>query len=211
MQTQQVAQKRSRLFVIEPEVLLGKALCGVFTGDPDIETVGDSRTFDSDALIAADPDLVLLDCDSLMGIRDTVAQCSAAVPKAKICVLSAQLRPELMLRAFWAGADGYVVKDITPEELAVSLKRVMFEGFHADPRLARTLLRNRLNHGVPELSTRELDVARLIAQGLSNRAISERLLLSDKTVKNHVSNIFSKLNVTARTQLAIYILRNGLS
>jgi DNA-binding NarL/FixJ family response regulator len=211
MQTENVAQERFRVYVIEPEVLLGKALCSLFSEDREIEMVGDSRTFEVDALVQADPHLVLLDCDSLMGIRDTIAQCRAAVPKARICVLSAQLRPELMLRALWAGADGYVVKDITPDELVRSLKRILSDGFHADPRLTSVLLRNRFNRDVVELSARELDVARLIAQGLSNREIGEKLMLSDKTVKNHVSNIFSKLHMTARTQVAIYMLQNGLT
>jgi DNA-binding NarL/FixJ family response regulator len=117
-----------------------------------------------------------------------------------------------MRRALSAGADGYVVKDITPTELLASIKRVRNDGFYADPRLASILLKkNSMRRYTVELSARELDVARLIAQGLSNREISERLILSDKTVKNHVSNIFSKLNVTARTQVAIYVLRNGLA
>jgi two-component system, NarL family, response regulator LiaR len=199
-----------RVYIIEPEVLLGKALCRLFADDREIEMVGDCTAFDSQALVEAKPDLVLIDSDNISDVRETIARCRSAVPGAKICALSSHLRPELMLRVLWAGADGYVVKDRTPDELALSLKRVLSDGFHADPRLTSALLRNQHASNVPQLSARELDVAKLIGEGLSNREISERLLLSDKTVKNHVSNIFSKLNVSARTQVAIYIHRNGL-
>jgi DNA-binding NarL/FixJ family response regulator len=211
MHLENLAVERFRIFVIEAEVLLGKALCSLFASDGEFVMAGDSRSFDPAAIAEADPHLVLIDCDSLTGTCDVIAQCRAAVPRARICVLSSRLRPEPMLRALGAGADGYVVKDITPEELVHSLKRVLSDGFHADPRLTSVLLRNRFSRDLSELSARELDVARLIAQGLSNREIGEKLALSDKTVKNHVSNIFSKLHMTARTQVAIYMLQNELT
>lgn len=200
------------MFIIESEILLAKALCSIFEQDEEIELAGDSRTFDSAALLDANPHLVLLDCDSdMMGARELLTKCRAILPDAKVCVLSSQIRPEAMHRALASGADGYIVKDTTPAELLTSIKRIQTDGFYADPRLAKVLLKkNSLHRSTVELSARELDVARLIAQGLSNREISERLILSDKTVKNHVSSIFSKLNVTARTQVAIYVLRNGL-
>jgi DNA-binding NarL/FixJ family response regulator len=199
-----------RVYIIEPEVLLRKALCRLFADDREIEIVGDDTAFDAQALVETKPDLVLVDSDDISDARQTIAQCRSAIPGAKICVLSQHLRPEFMRRVLWAGADGYVVKDRTPDELVLSLKRVLADGFHADPRLTSVLLRNKHASSAAQLSARELDVAKLIGEGLSNREISERLLLSDKTVKNHVSNIFSKLNVNARTQVAIYIHRNGL-
>jgi DNA-binding NarL/FixJ family response regulator len=208
-----VAAPPFSLYIIEAEVLLAKALCSIFAQDPDIKLIGDGRTFDAAAIMDASPDVILFDCDAdLIGTQETLTQCRALVPHARVCVLSSQTRPEAMRRALSAGADGYVVKDITPADLLASIKRVRNDGFYADPRLASILLKkNSMRRYTVELSARELDVARLIAQGLSNREISERLILSDKTVKNHVSNIFSKLNVTARTQVAIYVLRNGLA
>jgi DNA-binding NarL/FixJ family response regulator len=85
---------------------------------------------------------------------------------------------------------------------------------YVDPRVAGGLLRRRtLNGGKPditELSTREGEVIRLIAEGLANKQISARLHLSEKTVKNHISRIFSKLNITARTQAAVHAIRTGI-
>ena len=201
-----------RVYVIVPQVLLAKAICSVFADDDDLDIVGDNPTFERDEFIAADPDLALLDCDTdLTCLPDMIEQCKAAMPKVRVCVLSTQLNAEVMLRAISAGADGYVVKDTTPTDLLASLKRVLHEGFYADPRLSRVLLRHRSAQDIVQLSARERDVTRLVAQGLSNKEISQRLSLSDKTVKNHISNIFSKLQVTARTQVAIYAIRNGIA
>jgi DNA-binding NarL/FixJ family response regulator len=119
-----------------------------------------------------------------------------------------------MQRAFSAGADGYIVKDILPEELIAAVKTMSAGSLYVDPRLVGFILRRHAGVGrrePNELSRREGDVVRLIAAGLSNREISQRLGLSDKTVKNHISHIFSKLDVTARTQVVVYAIRNGLA
>lgn len=201
-----------RVYVIVPQVLLSKAICSIFSEDDDLDIVGDNPRFDGDAFVAADPDIALIDCDAdLTCLPEMIEQCKTAVPNLRVCVLSTQLNAEVMLRAISAGADGYVVKDSTPSDLLASLKRVLVEGFYADPRLSRVLLRHRSAQDIVQLSARERDVTRLIAQGLSNKEISQRLYVSDKTVKNHISNIFSKLQVTARTQVAIYAIRNGIA
>jgi DNA-binding NarL/FixJ family response regulator len=96
--------------------------------------------------------------------------------------------------------------------MLASIKAVAGGSFYADPRLSGAVLRQRAqrrDRDISELSPREIEVVRLIAQGLSNKEISQRLLLSDKTVKNHISSIFSKLHMTARTQVAIHAIRTG--
>ena len=100
-------------------------------------------------------------------------------------------------------------------DLSRALLAINAGDFYVDPRLAGSMLRRmseRRYKGDPtELSERETDVIQLIAIGLSNKQISEKLFLSEKTVKNHISRIFSKLNVTARTQAAIYAIKSGLA
>jgi DNA-binding NarL/FixJ family response regulator len=118
-----------------------------------------------------------------------------------------------MQRCLACGVDGYIVKDISPGELMRACKAVARGETYFDPRVAGGLLR-RLQSERPaedELSLRESEIVRLIAAGLSNKEIGERLCLSEKTVKNHVSRIFSKLQITARTQAAIYAIRNGIA
>jgi two-component system response regulator DegU len=132
------------------------------------------------------------------------------LPSVRVCVLTTNLSADTMMAALSVGANGYVVKDVTPNALIDSIKAVGAEGFYADPRLSAMLLKRNVERAPHDLSPRELDVVRLIAQGLSNKEIGSRLLLSDKTIKNHVANIFTKLNVNARTQVAIYALRNKI-
>jgi DNA-binding NarL/FixJ family response regulator len=133
---------------------------------------------------------------------------------AKLCVFSMHVHAERAMRALSAGADAYIVKDVAPNELFRALRTVVSDGIYVDPRLTSVLLRHRIDKtwmDVEVLSPREIEIVRLIAQGLSNKEISQALMLADKTVKNHVSNIFSKLGCTARTQVAIYAIRQGLA
>ncbi len=205
-----------RLYVIEVQVLFGKALCQVFGLEPDVAIVGDADSISRAALTKARPDLILLDVDGgAVESDEALRLCREAVPSARICVLSMRPLAELMQRCLAAGADGYIVKDVTPAELMRAVKMVAAGQTYVDPRVAGGLLRRRsLSHGRPdldELSERETEVIRLIAEGLSNKQISARLHLSEKTVKNHISRIFSKLNIYARAQAAVHAIRMGLA
>jgi two-component system NarL family response regulator len=120
--------------------------------------------------------------------------------------------PELVHRCMSASAEGFIMKDVMPAELAAAVKMVAEGHSYVDPRAAGKLLRNRgASRGdFFDLSNRELDIIKLVAEGLSNKEISSRLHLSEKTVKNHMGRIFSKLNISARSQAAIYAIKNGL-
>jgi len=130
-------------------------------------------------------------------------------------VLSSHLNAEAMQRCLNAGADGYIVTDISPNELRQAVKAVASGSSYVDPRIAGGVLRRRsaMNGRVDinELSARETQIIRYIARGLSNKEISSELYLSERTVKNHISRIFSKLNVSARTQAAVYAIKSGLA
>jgi two-component system response regulator DegU len=203
-----------RVFVIEPQVLLSLAICAALAEDPHLNTIGSARSLDDAKFTDSHPDFVLLDVDDdIAHLEALVERCRNIAPGVRTCIMSAHLSTDLMLRAIAAGADGYVVKDTSPVELARSIRTIAQHGFHVDPRLAGELLRARATgsrSGSDELSPREISVVRLIAEGLSNKEIGERLLLSDKTIKNHVSSIFAKMQVTARTQVVIRAIRTGL-
>lgn len=203
-----------RMYIVEPQMLLARAIASIFSVRDEFAVVGETNTFDPERLAEAKPDMLVIDVDREPAVlQNIVARSRQVVPDVRVCVLSSHLSAEMMLRALAAGADGYVIKDISPEDLIASIRAIRTEGFYADPRLSAVLLRRhakRAVYDISQISPRELDVVRLIAQGLSNREISQRLLLSDKTVKNHISNILSKLQLSARTQVAIYAIRNGL-
>jgi len=195
--------------------LFGKALCQVFSLDPDVQIVGDSHFVDAQALHKARPDLIILDIDGNHGeVSQGLATCRETLPDARVCVLSMRPQAEAMQRCLAGGAEGYIVKDVTPAELLRAVKMVAEGETYVDPRVAGGVLRRRsISNGRPdvdELSIRETEVIRLIAEGLSNKEISGRLNLSEKTVKNHISRIFSKLHIYARAQAAVHAIRTGL-
>ena len=204
-----------RVFVIQPQVLMAKALCNALEQHAGIRIVGDACAVDAGQLAKAQPDLILVESDaSFEVLSSAIGTCRTAWPKGKIGVLSEHLSSEAMQRALSAGADGYIVTDITPAELVTAVKAMGSGSLYVDPRLVGLILRKHVGIGQRdrnELSPRETDIVRLVANGLTNREISERLGLSDKTVKNHISHIFAKLNVRTRTQVVVHAIRSGLA
>jgi NarL family two-component system response regulator LiaR len=115
-----------------------------------------------------------------------------------------------------AGALGYLLKDCSPEELLEAIRRVHRGEASLEPAIARKVLQEISNpgqgkHTSDPLTDREVDVLRLVAQGLSNKEIAARLFLAEWTVRTHVSNILGKLHLASRTQAALYALRSGLA
>ena len=204
-----------RLYIIEGQVLFAKALCQVFAQERAFEMVGDAQTIDEAGILRAKPDVIIVDLDGTnMSLVDALERCRTIAPDARICALTMRPAPEIMQRALAAGAEGYVIKDVTPSELIRAVKLVASGETYVDPRVAGGWLRRRSTGtrraDLNELSVRETEVIRLIAEGLSNKEISARLNLSEKTIKNHISRIFSKLNIYARTQAAVHAIKLGL-
>ncbi len=202
-----------RLFLIEPQRLVADALRSVYAQDPAIEVVGTSPQVEPEALVAARPDVVILDVDELeLGLVEAIDACERVIPQSRICVLSSEHRTRAMQQALSAKAAAYVVKDTAPAILIEVVHTVARGDYYADPRLAGAMLRRRSGRPAEasELSSREFEIVRLIADGLSNREIGQRLALSEKTVKNHVSHILAKLKVSARSGIAVYAIRNGI-
>lgn len=210
-----IATDSVKVYLVEGQALFGKALCQLFALDPALRVVGDSETATVAAISKVRPDVIVLDLDGhSLELEQAMACCREAAPQAQVCILSMKSQPEVMQRCLAAGAQGYIIKDITPSELISAVKMVAAGHTYVDPRVAGGLLRRRsMSNGradLNELSVREIDVIRLIAEGLSNKEISDRLTLSEKTVKNHISRIFSKLNICARTQAAVHAIKTGL-
>lgn len=202
-----------RVFIIEKQMLFGTAIAQILSSDPCINVVGIAADRESAHLSSTKPDVVVIDIDT-DEVDATVDLVRAASPDTRICLLSMYTQPEVMQRCLSAGADGYIVKDSSLQELAAAIKAIGEGSSYVDPRVAAALLRRRMPAHLPytsQLSPRETDIIRLIAQGLSNRDIGHRLILSEKTVKNHVSRIFSKLHFTARSQAAVHAIRTGLA
>lgn len=204
-----------RMLIIESQALFAKALAQVLTLDSSILVVGDADSLTESYVRSTHPDIILIDIDgAAFDLSEAVQASRAAVPNVQICVLSMHLQPDVLQRCLNAGADGYIVKDVTPSELLRAIRTVASGEIYVDPRIAGRMLRRRSSNSryldPSDLTAREVEVVRLIVAGMSNKEISSNMLLSEKTVKNHISRIFGKFNCTARTQAAVHAMRMGL-
>jgi NarL family two-component system response regulator LiaR len=210
-----VSSARKRTLIIESQTLFVRALEECLALEPVIEIVGIAATITESLVRSGRPDLVIIDIDSEGIDLAAMAQvCRALSQHVRVCALSMHYRTDLARSCFDAGIDGYLMKDVTPNEFRQSIRSIALGQRIGTQPPVDEALPQRANEGRPTkretLSPREVEVVRLLAVGLSNKAIGAALFVSEKTIKNHVSRIFMKLNVTARTQAAMYALQSGL-
>jgi NarL family two-component system response regulator LiaR len=160
------------------------------------------------------PDVILMDLlmPEMDGV-EAIEQVVAASPATRIIVLTSYTEDEYLLPAMRAGAMGYQLKDADPEDLVSAIRAAARGQTTLHPSVAARLVRGVDQPGensLADLSERELDVLRLIARGMSNKEIAKELVISEGTVKSHVSNILSKLHLAHRTQAALYALKRRL-
>ena len=163
------------------------------------------------------PDIVLLDLMMpKMGGVEATPHIIAACPQARVIILTSFGEDDQVIPAIRAGAQGYLLKDIPPHDLVQAVREAYQGKAQLHPDVARKLMSAVAAPPAaspspePDLTERELEVLRLIAQGMNNQQIAQQLTISEKTVKTHVSNILGKLHVDDRTQAAIYALKKGL-
>lgn len=171
----------------------------------------------ADKVGALRPDVVLMDL--LMPVMDGIEATRAIkqrAPEVKIIVLTSFTDDEHIVPAIEAGATGYLLKDVSAEELVRAIQGAHQGQAQLHPEVARKLMervrqpRKREQPG-EELTPREMEVLRLIASGMSNKEIARELVMTERTVKGHVSNILGKLGLQDRTQAALYAVRHGLA
>lgn len=165
-----------------------------------------------------EPDVILMDLvmPRLDGIAATRELKSKGVP-AQVIALTSFTEDDKVFPAIQAGASSYLLKDVSPDDLVEAIRAVHRGEARLHPDIAHKLMEQVAHPANPastppaeHLTDREREVIRLVAQGRSNAEIAQALIISDKTVKTHVSNILSKLNLQDRTQLAIYAIKHGL-
>ncbi|HKU81903.1 MAG TPA: response regulator transcription factor [Candidatus Tumulicola sp.] len=209
--------KMHRLILIESQLLFARALAQVLSADASISVSSIIAGVEDlpPTTPALAPDLVLVGIDKYSSdIAGTFATLKERLPQSRLCALTSFVQPDLMQRCLAAGADGFIIKDTSVNELISAIKLLADGTPYVDPRVAGGVLRRRAMHqdmALNELSNRETEIVRLIAQGLSNRDIGANLLLSEKTIKNHISRIFDKLQISARTGVAVYAIRKGIA
>jgi len=214
--------QRIRLVICDDQAIVLEGLRAILASVPDFEVAGVARNGVEAVDLAASlhPDLILMDLKmpQMNGIQATRV-IHERFPEIRVLVLTTYDLDEWVIDAVRSGAAGYLLKDTPQEELVQAIKDTMQGRSHIDPQVAGKILdhvaRQPLQVApdrklIEQLSERERDVLRLLARGLSNTDIAQALFLSDGTVKNYVSMIFSKLGVSDRTQAAIVAMRAGL-
>jgi len=208
-----------RVFVADDQSIVRNGVLALLATKPDIQVIGEAAN-GQDAVvgvIALRPDVILMDLvmpemDGIAAIHAIVAQW----PAARILVLTSFATDDKVFPAIKAGALGYLLKDSTPQDLVDAIRQVRRGEVSLHPTIARKVLRELAQpagqaQGLDPLTERELEVLKLIARGLSNDEIATTLIITEATVRNHVSNILSKLHLASRTQAALYALRKGLA
>jgi two-component system, NarL family, response regulator DevR len=216
--TASTATNTIRLAIVDDHAILRQGLRSVLEREHDLTVVGEASSEpEAEAMVAsAHPDVVLLDLKLSTGSEfEGLSLCgklSAAHPGIGLLILTTFLDEDLVVRAVHAGARGYVVKDVDTTELVRAIRAISAGQSAFDSRSAAAVVRSMSGRTEPrqQLTDRELEVLRLLAAGLSNNKIGERLYISATTAKFHVSNIMRKLEVTRRAEAVYAASKRGL-
>jgi DNA-binding NarL/FixJ family response regulator len=213
------AQQPIRVMIVDDHAVVREGIRTYLELEDRIVLVGEAANGREAAekVRALKPDVVLMDL--LMPEMDGIAATRAIkqqAPDVKVIVLTSFTDDEHIMPAIEAGATGYLLKDVSAEELVKAIQGAYQGQAQLHPEVARRLMeqvrqpRKREQPG-EELTPREREVLRLIAKGMSNKEIARELVMTERTVKGHVSNILGKLNLQDRTQAALYAVRHGLA
>ncbi len=209
-----------RIVICDDQAIVREGLAMLLKLDREIEVVGTAQ----DGLEAVElvekeaPDLVLMDL-KMPGVNgiEAIRRIRASHPNIKVLVLTTYDDDEWIFDAIRAGANGYLLKDTPHTEVAAAIKGTVAGGAYTDPSVTEKLIRALAGQQprpatqiTDKLTAREIDVLRVLARGLNNAAIAELLHLSEGTVRNHISAILAKLDVTDRTQAAVIAITHGI-
>jgi len=208
-----------RVLIVDDHAIVREGQRALIDTEPGMAVVGDAK----DGMEAVDmaetlqPEVILMDLH--MPRKDgieAIEEIKTKNPEARILVLTSFTEDEKVYAAIKAGAMGYLLKDSSPDEILAAIRQVYQGETSMHSSIAEKLMReiqrsSNLTPTVDPLTEREVEILKLVAQGLPNQEIAEQLVISERTVRTHVTNILSKLHLANRTQAALYALREGLT
>ncbi len=208
--------KPIRILLAEDQTLMRQGLKTILELEPDFRVAGEADDGRAAVKLALQlrPDIILMDVQmpQLNGVEATTEICRSW-PEAKIIILTTFDRDDYVFQGVRAGARGYLLKDLPAVKLIETIRRVQDGETFIQPEIASRALRSALHSPgefVEPLSEREREILVLLAQGVPNKEIADKLHIAEGTVKNHVTNILGKLQVQNRTQAADIARRRGL-
>lgn len=215
-------ERSLRILIVDDHTMVRQGLSQICDAEPDLVVVGQAADGEQACQLALQvkPDVVIMDINMplLDGVQAT-RRITTADPSIGIIILTMYRQDQYVFEAIKAGARAYLLKDADSDELLRAIRAVASGAAVLDPAIALKMIDEfrRLHSdpvgadGMTRLTARELDILRLVARGLDNNEIGDRLALSEKTVRNRLTVIFEKLHVNNRTQAALYALRRGLA
>jgi two-component system, NarL family, response regulator DegU len=210
-----------RVLIADDHAMVRQGIKQILELEDDIVVIAQAANGDEAIKLARElkPDLILMDINmpGTSGLQ-AIKELKADKDPFKIIVLTIHQDREYLFKTLQMGSEGYVLKDAEPSVLIEAIRSVYRGQSYIQPNMTRELVRefNRVTlhekdkQDENNLTSREIEVLELIAEGMINKEIAKQLYISEKTVKNHVSNIFKKLNVSDRTQAAIYAFKHNL-
>ena len=219
----ELAQNESiRVLVVDDHEIVRRGLLAFLDSEPDIDVVGEAgggpEALDLLASMDAEgrrPDVIVMDLqmEPIDGIEST-RQVRARYDDIEVVALTSFAEEERVAAALQAGASGYVLKDSDADDVAAAVRAAHRGELQIDPGVARRLMSSLQTRqddaAISELTSRELDVLRLVASGEPNKQIAAELAISERTARTHVSRILRKLSLSSRTQAALWAVREGL-
>jgi NarL family two-component system response regulator LiaR len=213
-----MANQPIRVLIVDDHAMVRKGMMALLAAYPDIQVIGEAAN-GAKAIEQADklhPDVILMDLAMpVMDGIDAIKQIIEIHPEQRIIVLTSYMGDDKLFPAIKAGAMGYLVKDAQPEELIESIRNVYAGEPSLDPTVTWRILRGMsgaepAKRSADDLSEREIEVLRLLSQGKTDQEIANQLVLTDVTIRTHISRILSKLGLKNRVQAALYGIRTGL-
>ncbi|MFC1879572.1 response regulator [Chloroflexota bacterium] len=222
---------RIKVLIADDHTIVRKGIRALMLTEPGIDVVAEAVNGNEAVSLAEviQPDVILMDLvmPEMDGI-EAIKTIKANQPDIPILVLTSFATDEKVFPAIKAGASGYLLKDSDPEDLVQAIQDVYSGESSLHPKIARILLQEIAKNkptteearrpqlpveptAVDPLTEREMEVLKLVAQGLNNRKIADQLVVAEGTVRTHVSNILGKLHLASRTQATLYALREGLA
>lgn len=213
--------EKARLMLVDDHALFRSALATLIAAQADMEIVGQAENGKTAVAIAEEqmPDLILMDIHMMGGDGlEATRIIKQRLPYVKVCMLTASDDDDLLFEAIRSGAQGYLIKHMNPDDFVREVRRQL----HGEPviseeiaaKIIRTVAsRSKVVADTPafaDFTAREVEVLKLVGQGMTNREIAQKLAIAENTVKNHLRNILQKLHFENRVQAAAYAIRNGL-